>query len=124
MPLSHDLIESPLAAEPAPGGETPSPPSGQGAVLKPRRNVWRIARADRASVLVDGAAYFGALREAMREARETIHIAGWDLDSRMKLVARPAAPTTDCPKRWRLSFPPLSRATRACASACYCGTIR
>ncbi|WP_246669035.1 VTT domain-containing protein [Ancylobacter sp. TS-1] len=55
-------------------------------MLKPRRNVWRIARADRASVLVDGAAYFGALREAMREARETIHIAGWDLDSRMKLV--------------------------------------
>ncbi|MFD2031953.1 hypothetical protein ACFSKM_19615 [Ancylobacter dichloromethanicus] len=55
-------------------------------MLKTGRNVWRVADAGRARVLVDGADYFGALRAAMREARETIHIAGWDLDSRMRLV--------------------------------------
>ena len=37
-------------------------------------------------MIADGANYFGALRQALLQARETIHIAGWDLDSRMKLV--------------------------------------
>jgi phosphatidylserine/phosphatidylglycerophosphate/cardiolipin synthase-like enzyme/uncharacterized membrane protein YdjX (TVP38/TMEM64 family) len=54
--------------------------------LEPGRNVWRVEAAARAAVLVDGAAYFGALREAMLQARDTIHIVGWDLDSQMRLV--------------------------------------
>lgn len=54
--------------------------------LEPGRNVWRVERARRAAVLIDAAAYFEALRSAMREARESIVIVGWDLDSRMKLV--------------------------------------
>jgi len=62
------------------------PPLTTGPLLRPGRNVWRIEQARRAAVLVDGANYFGALREAMLNARETIHIVGWDLDSRMKLV--------------------------------------
>lgn len=49
-------------------------------ILRPGRNVWRVARARRAAMLVDAAPYFGALRAAMREARHTIHIVGWDLD--------------------------------------------
>jgi len=49
-------------------------------------NVWRIEQAPRASVLVDGASYYGALREAMKMARHTIFIAGWDIDSRTPLV--------------------------------------
>lgn len=65
---------------------TAPPPLSEGPLLRPGRNVWRIEQATRAAVLVDGANYFGALREAMLNARETIHIVGWDLDSRMKLV--------------------------------------
>lgn len=94
MPISQNLrhdprqdpIESTLATHPVPEG--PNPPSQKegGPVLEAGRNVWRVAEAGRARVLVDGGAYFGALREAMLGARETIHIAGWDLDSRMKLV--------------------------------------
>ena len=34
-------------------------------VSEPGRNCWRVARARRAAVLVDGAAYFGALRAAI-----------------------------------------------------------
>lgn len=49
-------------------------------------NVWRVETAHRAAVLIDGAAYFEAVRAAMLEARDTIHIVGWDLDSRMRLV--------------------------------------
>lgn len=82
----HDFVESALAERPAPRSPGPPAPLDSGPLLRPGRNVWRIEKAERAAVLVDGATYFGALREAMLNARETIHIAGWDLDSRMKLV--------------------------------------
>jgi phosphatidylserine/phosphatidylglycerophosphate/cardiolipin synthase-like enzyme/uncharacterized membrane protein YdjX (TVP38/TMEM64 family) len=37
-------------------------------------------------VLVDGAAYYGALRAALRGARHQVTIIGWDIDSRTRLV--------------------------------------
>jgi phospholipase D1/2 len=37
-------------------------------------------------VLIDGGAYFGALRKAMVAARSSIFIVGWDVDSRTPLV--------------------------------------
>src|SRR5262245_5167511 len=55
-------------------------------ILQPGRNVWRIERAPRAAVLVDGAAFFGALRQAFLNARRSILIVGWDIDSRTRLV--------------------------------------
>jgi len=85
-PLAPDRLEAAAAGHAAPRSPAPPEPLEDGPALRPGRNVWRREKAARASVLVDGAAYFGALRAAMREARETIHIAGWDLDSRMKLV--------------------------------------
>jgi len=63
--------------------------SGEAAVLRPGRNVWRIAHARRFSMLVDAEDYFRTLREALRKARHSIFILAWDIDSRMKLV--PAA---------------------------------
>jgi phospholipase D1/2 len=58
-------------------------PSG---LLRKNRNVWRVERAERAAVLIDGAAYFGALRESLLKAQHTVYIVGWDIDSRMRLV--------------------------------------
>ncbi len=55
-------------------------------LLKPGRNVWRRARADRAAVLVDACAYFAAVRAAMLAAEHSILIVGWDIDSRARLV--------------------------------------
>lgn len=66
-----------------------SSPPGEGtrpSLLRPGENVWRTEHAPRAAVLVDGASYYGALREAMKKARQTILIAGWDIDSRTPLV--------------------------------------
>jgi phosphatidylserine/phosphatidylglycerophosphate/cardiolipin synthase-like enzyme len=40
--------------------------------------------------LIDGAAYFRAVREAVREARHSLFILGWDIDSRMRLVPQGA----------------------------------
>ena len=56
------------------------------ALLQPGHNLWTLARADRATLLTDAAPYYGALREALRKARHSIHIVGWDIDSRTPLV--------------------------------------
>ncbi|WP_429230367.1 VTT domain-containing protein [Inquilinus ginsengisoli] len=67
-------------------------------MLRPRRNVWRIEHAHRAAVLVDAAAYFGALRSAMRQAKHRILVIGWDIDSRTPLVGPEGEPTDGLPK--------------------------
>lgn len=59
--------------------------SGAG-VLQPGRNCWRIEHADRFGMLVDADAYFRAVRAAMCEARHSIFILSWDIDSRTCLV--------------------------------------
>jgi phospholipase D1/2 len=46
---------------------------------------WRTSLASRATLLVDGAEYFKALRAAFLQARQQILIAGWDFDSRILL---------------------------------------
>lgn len=55
-------------------------------IFRPGRNAWRVARAERATVLIDAAAYFGTLRKALLQARHSIYIIGWDVDSRTPLV--------------------------------------
>lgn len=67
-------------------------------LLAPGRNVWRVERAHRAKVLIDAAAYFSALREAMRNAEDSIHIVGWDLDSRVRLVGPSGASDDGLPE--------------------------
>ena len=52
----------------------------------PGRNCWRIERADRVGFLIDGEAYFAAVRDALARARRSFFIIGWDIDSRMELV--------------------------------------
>ncbi|MGI4858234.1 MAG: VTT domain-containing protein, partial [Janthinobacterium lividum] len=54
--------------------------------FRPGSNCWRVEHADRFRMLVDGAAYFTALRQAIVNARQTVFILGWDIDSRMQLV--------------------------------------
>ena len=50
------------------------------------RSVWRYARASRAHVVVDAAAYFLLMHEAMLRARQRIFLIGWDFDSRIRLA--------------------------------------
>ena len=58
-------------------------------ILRAGKNCWRIARADRFSLLLDGEAYFHRLREQLIQARESIRILAWDIDSRVELVREP-----------------------------------
>lgn len=54
-------------------------------ILRPGVNCWRLAEAPRAAVMVDAAAYFAALDEALRKAERSILIVGWDFDGRIRL---------------------------------------
>jgi phospholipase D1/2 len=58
------------------------------AILKAGHNCWRISRANKAAFLIDGAAYFEALANAVEQAQKTIFIAAWDIDSRIQLLRR------------------------------------
>jgi phospholipase D1/2 len=53
--------------------------------LEPARNCWRIARARRAALIVDGCDYFRLLRQSMLKAEKQIFLIGWDLDTRIAL---------------------------------------
>jgi phosphatidylserine/phosphatidylglycerophosphate/cardiolipin synthase-like enzyme len=50
------------------------------------RNCWRIARADRATVIVDAADYYRVIAAAMEASQRRILIIGWDFDTRIALI--------------------------------------
>ena len=54
-------------------------------VVKEGRNCWRIARANRVSVVVDAADYFHYVRELCEDAQNLLLFVGWDFDSRISL---------------------------------------
>jgi phospholipase D1/2 len=54
-------------------------------LFKPARNCYRTARAQRASLLVDGEAYFRAFAQAALRATRSIVILGWDFHSKTRL---------------------------------------
>lgn len=66
-------------------------------LFEPSRNCYRRVKADRAAFVVDGEAYYGALRDAFLKARHSIFIVGWDLHSDMQLLRKGG--THDAPVR-------------------------
>ena len=54
-------------------------------ILDIGRNVWRVARASRAAILIDGCNYFSQLERALRAAEHSVLIIGWDFDGSIKL---------------------------------------
>lgn len=74
--------------------QTRPPPTAGPSDLSPPAAAWRVARATRGAVLVDGAAYFYALRQSMLRARHSLYIVGWDVDGRTPM-GDPADPPRD-----------------------------
>src|SRR5690554_1751064 len=64
-------------------------------IINTERNCWRYVKADRAAILIDGESYFGALHAAISQARHSIYILAWDIDSRIRLLR--GETTTDLP---------------------------
>ncbi len=60
--------------------------NGERPLLRAGHNCWRVERASRLAFLIDGEAYFSAVRSAITRAQRSIIIVGWDVDSRMHLV--------------------------------------
>ena len=60
--------------------------AGATGLLQPGRNCWRIEKARRFGMLVDAEAYFSAVRQAICNARHSVFILSWDIDSRMILM--------------------------------------
>ena len=66
--------------------------------LREGETVWKCVRPERAAILVDGANYYGALREAMLSARHSIFIVGWDIDSRTRIVGESGSAEDGAPE--------------------------
>lgn len=54
-------------------------------ILREGRNCWCLPRASRAAVVVDGAAYFAVLADALERAERSVLMLGWDFHSRVRL---------------------------------------
>ena len=50
-----------------------------------RPSVWRYVKASRAHVVIDAADYYLLMQDAMKRAKQLIHLIGWDFDTRMRL---------------------------------------
>jgi len=61
-------------------GPGTSPP-----LLDPGRTCWQVAKADRFAILLDTAAYFEALDQALAAARRSVIVLGWQFDPRTRL---------------------------------------
>lgn len=55
-------------------------------VLVENETCWRVAEADRVSVIIDAAGFFEHARSAMLKAERSIYMVGWDFDTRIDLV--------------------------------------
>lgn len=51
-----------------------------------KRNCWCVERATRFSVIVDGEAYFRALRQSLLQARRLVTLIGWDFDFEIEML--------------------------------------
>jgi phospholipase D1/2 len=66
------------------------------AILKEGQNCSQKVAAGRVAFLIDGADYFEALVDAVKQAQKSLYIAGWDIDSRTELLRRPPVESTSC----------------------------
>ncbi len=54
-------------------------------LLEPSKNCWRIERADEFALIIDADHYFTAARAAMKAAKRSIFLVGWDFNARITL---------------------------------------
>ena len=78
----NEAEESRLTRKDGPAGQGGDNQADEGA----EEGVWRFARAERASVIVDAADYFAHMQDAMLAAKRRIFLIGWDFDTRIHLT--------------------------------------
>ena len=75
----------PVFDRPEPHSDARTAGAAGSRIVGPGRNCWRVEQSRRAAVLVDGGPYFAHLEDALRQARRSILIIGWDFDGRIRL---------------------------------------
>ena len=68
------------------GGRDGASTSRPTPLLRSGDTCWRVERAERVALIVDGADYFAHLREALIRARRTVYLVGWDFDLRIEML--------------------------------------
>lgn len=69
-------------------------------LFHPSRNCREVAVASHAAIAIDCANYYHALYEAIVKARHSVFVAGWDIDSRIKLLRGDRARGASHPARF------------------------
>lgn len=95
--MSHLQVPETRADSARRGGMTGAVRSARQALVRPGHNCWRVARADRFSLIVDAADYFRAVKAAILRARHSVMLIGWDFDTRIPL--EPGGATIEGPNR-------------------------
>ncbi|MBU3029679.1 phospholipase D-like domain-containing protein [Paracoccus marinaquae] len=65
--------------------------------FEPGRNCWRVATADRLSVIMDGQDYFRILREVLLKAERMVILVGWDFDFEIEMLPGQSDENGDAP---------------------------
>ncbi|AZQ67090.1 phospholipase [Silicimonas algicola] len=69
-------------------------------LLQPGTTCWRVARASRAALIVDAAAYFQHLRAALTRAERAVYLIGWDFDLRIEMLPGQSDDDGNGPDGW------------------------
>lgn len=84
----------------------------QKSIFKTGRNCWRVRKAAFAAPVIDCSNYYRAVHQAICNARHTLFIVGWDIDSRIELLRGKDAEATECPNtlyellKWKSEITP------------------
>ncbi|WP_117192184.1 phospholipase D-like domain-containing protein [Rhizobium terrae] len=63
-------------------------------IIRPGRNAWRSAKAEKLAFLIDAEDYFRRLDQVLRQAERSIFIIGWDFNPEIRLRPRDAGDET------------------------------
>lgn len=81
-------------------------------LFKTGHNCWRVRNATFAAPVIDCANYYRAVHQAICNARHTLFIVGWDIDSRIELLRGKEAESSQCPNtlyellKWKSEITP------------------
>lgn len=96
----------------APNVEIKQASSLQKSIFKTGHNCWRVRNATFAAPVIDCSNYYRAVHQAICNARHTLFIVGWDIDSRIELLRGKEAESAQCPNtlyellKWKSEITP------------------
>lgn len=96
----------------APNVEIKQASRQQKSIFKTGHNCWRVRNATFAAPVIDCSNYYRAVHQAICNARRTLFIVGWDIDSRIELLRGKEAESAQCPNtlyellKWKSEITP------------------